>query len=454
MTEHALPRRRTRLAHRGLGKTALVPLIIVAVAIALVIIMRLILDPIATHQTRKALDQLDGFKGDFERVHVTIFGPGYDIMRLKLVRLPVHKKGEPGTKEGSGDPVGEKDRHLKQEPVVYVERAHVGIDWRELLHLRLAANLRLEEPKITIVAPAANKAGPTAPETPKTPDLSEQLQKVTGLRVDRIEVLGGELLFRQPLADGGDTQGEHGEQREKQGQDRSQDRLQDGSSELWVHRLELVAQNLTTRRSLTKGRPATMSAHGTLGRSGDLTMFVSADPLASPLSFAGQASVTGFRAAELYDFVAPKTKMQIPQGTIDVFAEFVSKKGIVTGGIKPVLKNLEIRPTESGLWDRLKAWLADTSVEVASDRISGRNAVATTIPIKGRLVSPDIQLWPAVLGVIRNAFVEGLASGFSNVPPPTSDQKEGVLTQVKNALTKEEGPPKAQPVDVKAAAGK
>jgi hypothetical protein len=52
---------------------------------------------------------------------------------------------------------------------------------------------------------------------------------------------------------------------------------------------------------------------------------------------------------------------------------------------------------------------------------------------------------PTILGVIRNAFVEGLASGFSNLPPKTAEKKEGVLKQTWQALKKGEGPPEAQP---------
>ena len=56
-----------------------------------------------------------------------------------------------------------------------------------------------------------------------------------------------------------------------------------------------------------------------------------------------------------------------------------------------------------------------------------------------------MQLWPAVLGVIRNAFVVGLQEGYSNVPPDTAPKKEGVLEQAKHALDKSAGPPQAQP---------
>jgi hypothetical protein len=78
--------------------------------------------------------------------------------------------------------------------------------------------------------------------------------------------------------------------------------------------------------------------------------------------------------------------------------------------------------------------------------VRDRNAVATVIPIKGTLTGPDIQLWPAIFGVMRNAFVEGLTSGYAFLPPRTADKKEGVVTQGVKALSgSESGPPKAQP---------
>jgi hypothetical protein len=375
-------------------------LVILGILVALIVVLRLILDPLASHETRAALNQLDGFKGDFQRVHVTVFGPGYDITHLKLIAVPAG---------------ADKEDVADKPPLIYVDRLHVGIDWRALLHFKLQASLRLTDPKFTI---SPSKA-PSSPTKKAAPDLSDQLEKVTALKVDRIEIVGGEVLFHERA-------GAHEQQ-------------------LWLHHLELTAQNLATRPALAHGRPATVSAHGVLGRSGDLDLFVSADPFASPLSFAGQLSEKGLRASELYEFIEPKTHLQAGRGTIDVFAEFVSKDGLLSGGVKPVLKNVEVRPTESGVWDRMKAWLADKAVKTASDRVPDRNAVATTVPLKGKLTDPDIQLWPTVLGVLRNAFVQGLASGFENLPPATADKKEGKVEQAKNALKKDQGPPKAQP---------
>src|SRR5512141_1589995 len=86
-------------------------LIALGIAVALVIVIRLVLDPIASHYTRKELNASAGISGDFSRVHVTVLPPGYEIERLKIVEA-----------EG-GD---------WNHPLLYVERAQVTLQLRRL----------------------------------------------------------------------------------------------------------------------------------------------------------------------------------------------------------------------------------------------------------------------------------------------------------------------------------
>src|SRR6188474_1914544 len=74
-----------RATHRRWPRRLLIAL---GVVVLLVVVIRSILDPVAAHFTRKGLDQMDGFRGDFEGVHVTVLGPGYTIRRLKLIEDP------------------------------------------------------------------------------------------------------------------------------------------------------------------------------------------------------------------------------------------------------------------------------------------------------------------------------------------------------------------------------
>src|SRR5258706_11646254 len=66
-----------------------------AVVVTVAVLIRLLLDPLATRQTRDALGKLDGFEGDFARVHVTVLPPGYEISRLEVRKTSDAEKPEP-----------------------------------------------------------------------------------------------------------------------------------------------------------------------------------------------------------------------------------------------------------------------------------------------------------------------------------------------------------------------
>ncbi|HVV53544.1 MAG TPA: hypothetical protein VHO06_28060, partial [Polyangia bacterium] len=139
--------------------------------VVVVVVIRLLLDPIAAHYTRRGLNQSDATQGDFSRVHVTVLPPGYEIDHLKIVeRADVDWK----------------------EPLFYAERVHAVVDLHQLLHRTLAAYVRIDSPKIIFTSrPGAPGKKPTGP-----PDLAPTLRQILPARVDRIEVRDGELLFR------------------------------------------------------------------------------------------------------------------------------------------------------------------------------------------------------------------------------------------------------------------
>ena len=287
------------------------------------------------------------------------------------------------------------------------ERTHVlEAQWREVeVKARkegdaVVSAIKLVQPKIRIFHAAPPPEEDGADQKKKEPpaqsdeavDLNELLHKITPVDVDHIDILDGQVAF----VDTG-----------------RQER-----PELWMHDLQLSVENLTNRVRLTEGRPVLLTASATLARSGAASLLVTADPFEKGLTFSGRAAIVGLQTAELYRFIEPATKMQAPEGTIDVFVEFDCRNGQLTGGVKPVLKNVKVRPADQGFFSAIKAWVTDLAVKVFSDRVPNRNAVATVIPIKGTLTGPDVQLWPSIFGVLRNAFVEGLTSGYAHLPPP------------------------------------
>ena len=282
-----------------------------AIVVGVVVAIRLVLDPVATHFTRKALNDADGIRGDFHSVHVTVIPPGYEIIRLKIVEHPADDW---------------------KHPLFYAERVAARLDLRELLHGRVAASARLDEPKLVFIS---------RKDTPlHIPDVRKVLQGLMPARINRVEVRDGEVVY--------------------------QDLTAPRDPKIWVHEIELAVENLATRSKLAGGRPALASGRAKLGRSGDVTMFVSANPLAPKLEFAGQMAVKGWKVAELFDLIEPATDLQTPEGTLDVFAEFTAANGRILGGVKPVAKNVKVRKLRRMVEDAGEiAALGDDSVEAA-----------------------------------------------------------------------------------------
>ena len=117
-----------------------------------------------------------------------------------------------------------------------------------------------------------------------------------------------------------------------------------------------------------------------------------------------------------------------------MYIAFTAKHGHITGGVKPILRNAEVAPVASGAVARLRAWAADTILSLYSDRVKGRNAVATVIPIRGDVEGPAFKLWPAIAGVLYNAYVNGLSAGFGGVPvepkaPNRTDSKSSPVVE-------------------------
>jgi len=291
--------------------------------------------------------------------------------------------------------------------------------------------IKLVAPQVRIFHAAAAPPEPNdhraddaqkAPDANRAPaeviDLAQTFRKITPLEVDHLDILDGQVAFV--------------------------DVSRAERPELWLHDLELSVENLTTRVRSGDGRPVLLTATGTLANSGAVSIFVTANPFEKGLTFSGRAAIVGLETAELYRFIAPATKLQAPQGTVDIFVEFDCRNGELTGGVKPLLKKVAIRPAEKNPFTAFKAWVADLAIKMFRDEDPKRNAVATVIPIKGTITGPDVQLWPAIFGVMRNAFVEGLASGYAHLPPATAPKKESVVAQGVKALGGSQAP-KAQP---------
>ena len=355
-----------------------------AAIVAVLIAGRLALNPFVSQHTQQVLDSLKGYRGSFDDVSVSLWRLSYTIDGLKLVQIPT--------------PPGANDKR----PFFHANRIVIGLHWRNLIHKReLVGSVELDQPKMNLIAGESKEQSQTKIVDP---ELGAKIKRLSPLSVERIELKRAELAFTD---------------------DTSQ-----GSPAIWLHDLDATVENLATRVGLAHGEPTTLAASGTLQKTGLVSLFVTADPLAKKLGFSGRAAVEGLALQDVGNFLVKKVDLAPRSGTIDLFAEFDAHDGVIAGGVKPVLKDVEVKPAKGGIGPALKAWIADKALDIFSDRVPGRNATAAVIPMEGTVSGPKPQLWPTIWGVLRNAFVSGLESGFARLPAGKPAEK-GVLPQAR-----------------------
>jgi hypothetical protein len=387
-------------------------LLVVLAVIALVVVAAVLaVDPLATWRTRRALAGLKGMDARFSDVEVKLLDLSYAIHDLRI------------EKRAAGG---------RALPFFEVERAKFGVLGKELVRGHVVARVDLDRPKLNLVQAsekesptadaeeAARRAGARGQELGDVPQVGERLADLAPFLVDRVQIRGGEVLWV--------------------------DAREPEKPRLWFHAIEATLENFATRPALVRGEPTVLAARGVLQRTGRASFFATADPLAKKLTFAGQGRVEGLRLEELGALLAAKQDVTPDQGVLDMSLRFRAEEGNLTGGVRPILKDAGTRPAAPGLGPKLKSFLADASLSIFSDDVPGREAVATTIPIEGRVDDPDLQVVPTILGVVRNAFVRGLADSLAGLPPPKAEEKEGVLKQARRALDPGRGrQPRAQP---------
>jgi hypothetical protein len=373
------------------------------VTLVLLIAVRVALGPLMTHFTQKGLDSLTGYKGTFSTVSVSLLPMRVTITDLRLV--------EDGTDV--------------KDAVLYIKDLRAQVAWTGLLEGRLVAAVIANHAHFRLLM-GQTEAPPEVKEAAKQAvaevkrnelNLGKTLEAVVPLRVDRFELRDSEVT----LVDANDAKRPH----------------------FWIKDIEFVAENLVTRDELDENVPLLMTARATVQKTGVLKLMLMIDLLAPKPAFTGQVQLSGLKLESLYAWAAAKAGVS-PHGKLDAFVNVNSAEGALRGEVKVMAHEVHVEPIPGDLANGLRAAAANIAFAVLKDEKKGR-VVATTLPLRGSLEQPDVQVWPAVLGVVRNAFVDSLEWGFGDLPIGTANKKEGIIDQTVKGLDKKQPGPSAQP---------
>lgn len=337
---------------------------IVLVILALFLVcLRLALPFAIESYVRRQFDRLPNHSGSVGSIQLNLFRGAYQILDLRLF------------KTGSEVPV----------PLLSVEQMDLSIEWRQLLRGKIVGEVLLTRPVINVVT------GPTEEQTQTGQDKGwkRTLESLFPFTINRFEVNDGLVRYAAPH--------------------------REPPIDVFLTNFFAVATNLTNVEEKRSGLPAGLVARGVTTGGGKLRFQLLMDPLAEQPTFQLATSLTDVDLTALNDFLKSFAAVDAHSGRFWIFLRVAAANGRYQGFAKPFFLDVDLLEWEDvsdanlleTFWESLVAALAKVFTNQRRDQ------VATRIPIEGSFeAGARLDVWAAIGGILRNAFVQALQPGL------------------------------------------
>ena len=152
-----------------------------------------------------------------------------------------------------------------------------------------------------------------------------------------------------------------------------------------------------------------------------LVSSASFDPLGTLRDFSFALKVTGVELTRANDFLQAYAKVDAEKGKGDFVMELTARNGTLDGYAKPLFHDVQIFS-----WEHDVEKQRDNPLRAAWEIVVGgiqqlfknqsQDQFATRVAIHGSIDNKEISAWDAVLGILRNAFIEAYRPTFEKLP--------------------------------------
>ena len=337
---------------------------ILLIVLAVLVVVRLILPYVVLHYANKTLANMKGYYGHIEDIDIALIRGAYKIDSIYLNKL---------------DTVS-----LKQTPFFGARLVDLSVEWKALFHGSLVGELVFEDPMLRFTK---DKVEPSTLR--KDSSSFTKLQKdFMPLKVNRFEINNGRIQYI--------------------------DEFSKPPVDIQMTDTHILAQNLRNSYDSITLLPARVNATANVYE-GTMTFNMKFNPLADVPTFDMNAEVKNTNLVKLNDFFKAYAKLDVNKGMFGLYTEVAAKEGKFDGYVKPVIKDLDVLGKEDRKDNILqKMWeaIAGSVAEVFSNQ--SKDQFATKIPLQGNIKDPSANVWYAIAGVIRNAFIQAIQPAIDN----------------------------------------
>lgn len=321
-------------------------------------LLHLALPFILVRYVNKTLDNIPGYTGSVEWIHVNLFRGSYTIHKLNIQ-----------IEEGE-----------VPDPFIFSEKVDLSVEWKALFDGRIVGEIVLFDPVLTFI-PKVDTSGVS--QTGENVDWTEPIKELMPLQINRFEVLNGRIHYKDLDAD--------------------------PSVDLYFTNFHGIATNLTNATNKQEELPSDLHISATSIGNGNLAINGKLDIIKQTPDFDIDLSFETVDLPALNDFITAYAKADVEKGTLNLYAEFVGVDGQLTGYVKPLLTNVEILTWEKDKKKPLQmVWEAILSVVSEVFENQKKEQLGTKVPLEGSYEQIGAGIFPAIGSALRNAFIRAL----------------------------------------------
>jgi len=352
---------------------ALIGIIIVGTLLA---ILRISLPYIMEHKINKKISGLEDYKGEISEVDIKLWRGAYEIENLRLVK----------TSSGGAE-----------EPFLLIDEIDLSLQWNALFRGAIVGEATLSGVDLKLIEADDEETS----QTGESLDWGTESQKLFPFKFNKIRVTDSQSSFRTPGIDSPDA--------------------------LTARDINAEVLNLT---NITDEQSETFSEFDIRANvlEAPLTITGALNPIEAPAVFDVNLTLEQVSLPEINPWFREYLGVDAHAGYFELYLEVAAQDGAFDGYTKPLMTEVDFFRIDGQNENIIQAaWegIVDLSAELLENQ--SEDQIAANIPFSGSLEEPEIDVFSAVVSVLRNAFIEAFANSLElsiSLPLNNSDEQE------------------------------
>lgn len=330
--------------------------------IGILILFRLLLPFMVKKYVNNVLADIPGYYGQVSGIDISLFRGAYVIHDLYLNKIDA----------GS------------EVPFIKLKETDISIEWRSLFKGRVVSEIVMTQPQFIYVFEDQQNDEAADPDFD---DWTKALTDLVPIDINNLEIIDGTAAFVQLTAD--------------------------PNIDLNLNQIQLNATNLRNVERTNRELPSEITANAISIGQGRFKLEGKMDLVKQIPDMDISFSLEDVSATALNDFTNYYAGIDFAEGSFNVFSEIAIADGFLTGYVKPLLKDSKLISAEQDsflntLWEGFVGFFKFVL------KNKGNNTLATKVPLSGDLNQVKTKVWPGILNIFKNGWIQAFKGVVDN----------------------------------------